>query len=208
MAAVTIFQSVAFYQILNAGAVWISARVELTTPLGSVPVPWFSSIDSFVSIIAVPPLVALWRRQSVRGREASDVAKLGIGALIAAASAGLLALGDLAAGAGKVSALVPLLGFGGMGVAFLYYWPPLLALISRLAPDRVNATMVSAAYLSLFIANIVMGWVGGFYELLTPAAFWALDASIALAGALIVLLFGKRLSNGLSAGAAAQPAGH
>ena len=64
------------------------------------------------------------------------------------------------AGAGKVGALYPFLGFVGMGVAFLYDWPPLLALVSRVAPASINATMVSAAYLTLFVANILMGWVG------------------------------------------------
>jgi len=74
----------------------------------------------------------------------------------------------------------------------------LLALVSRVAPASVNATMVSAAYLTLFVANILMGWVGSWYEKMSPAAFWALDAGIAAIGALLVLLFGRRLTKALS----------
>jgi len=196
-AAITIFQSVAYYQIYNVGLVWIDAHVELATPLGHIPVPWFNSIDAFVSIIAVPPLIYLWSRQEKRGREPSDIAKIGIGAAIASASAGLIALGIWLAGSGKVGALYPVLACVGMGIAFLYYWPPLLALISRTAPPSINATMVSGAYLSLFLGNILMGWVGSYYEKMTPAAFWILDALIAAIGAVLVLLFGRQLNRAL-----------
>ena len=55
--------------------------------LGAIPASWFNSIDAFVSIIAVPPLIYLWGWQAKRGREPSDVAKIGIGAAIASASA-------------------------------------------------------------------------------------------------------------------------
>ena len=85
------------------------AHVDLATPLGHIPVPWFNSIDAFVSIIAVPPLIYLWSRQEKRGREPGDIAKIGIGAAIASASAGLIALGTWLAGSGKVGALYPVL---------------------------------------------------------------------------------------------------
>ncbi len=197
-AAITIFQSVAYYQFFNVGLVWVSDHVDLSTPLGAIPVPWFNSIDAFFSIIAVPPLIYLWIYQARRGNEPSDVSKIGIGAVLAAASAGLMVMADLVAGAGKANALMPFLAFAGMGIAFLYYWPPLLALISRAAPKSVNATMVSGAYLTLFISNILMGWVGSYYEKMTSAAFWTLDAGIAAMGAILVLLFGRQLTRALS----------
>ena len=196
--AITIFQSVAYYQIYNVGLVWISDHVDLATSLGAVPVPWFNSIDAFFSIIAVPPLIWLWARQARHGREPDDVAKIGIGAAIAAASAGLFVVAELLAGSGKAGVLLPFLGCAGMGIGFLYYWPPLLALISRTAPASINATMVSGAYLTLFVGNMLMGWVGSHYEKMTPAAFWTLDACIAAAGALLVLIFGRKLTRALS----------
>jgi len=197
IAAITVFQSVAYYQIYNVGLVWIEDHVDLATAFGRIPVPWFNSIDAFVSIIAVPPLVYLWGRQAKRGLEPSDVAKIGIGAGIAAASAGMIVLGIWLAGGGKVDALYPVLACVGMGIAFLYYWPPLLALFSRTAPASINATMVSGAYLSLFVGNILMGWVGTYYGKMTPAQFWTLDAGIAAMGALLILLFGRTLNRAL-----------
>ncbi|MFL6720986.1 MAG: peptide MFS transporter [Sphingomonas sp.] len=196
-ASITVFQSVAYYQIYNVGLVWIDSSVDLATSFGRIPVPWFNSIDSLVSIVAVPPLIWLWSRQAKRGREPSDIAKIGIGAAIASASAGLMAFGAWGAAGAKVSALYPVLGCAGMGIGFLYYWPPLLALVSRRAPARINATMVSGAYLSLFISNVLMGRVGSYYEKMSPAQFWTLDAGIAATGALLILLFGRKLDRAL-----------
>jgi proton-dependent oligopeptide transporter, POT family len=91
-----------------------------------------------------------------------------------------------------------------MGVAFLYYWPTLLALVSRAAPARVNATMMGFVFLSLFLANNILGWIGGFYERMGPAPFWLLHAGIASMGGLLVLLFGRRLRRTLDT-SKAQP---
>ena len=37
-AAITIFQSVAYYQFFNVGLVWVNDHVDLATPLGAIPV--------------------------------------------------------------------------------------------------------------------------------------------------------------------------
>jgi POT family proton-dependent oligopeptide transporter len=198
--AITIFQSIAYYQFFDAGILWVSAHADLATPIGSVPVPWFNSIDAFFSIIGVPPLFALWRWQARRGREPNDIAKVGIGAVIATGAALLLALAAALAGAGKVSVALPFIAFAAMGIAFLYYWPTLLALVSQAAPAPVNATLMGTAFLSLFIGNIIMGWIGGYYQPMGPVAFWLLDAAIAGGGALCVLLFGRALARALEPG--------
>ena len=50
------------------------------------------------------------------------------------------------------------------------------------------------AFMSLFIANTIVGWIGGFYEKMTPAQFWAMHAAIGAMGGLLVVLFGRRLT--------------
>ena len=84
-----------------------------------------------------------------------------------------------------------------MGVAFLWYWPTLLALVSRLAPARVNATMLGVTFLSLFVSNSLMGWIGTFYERMSHTEFWLLDAAIAATGALLVLALRRPLGRRL-----------
>jgi POT family proton-dependent oligopeptide transporter len=197
---ITVFQTIAYFQCFNVGMIWIDAHADLATPLGRIPVPWFTSVDAFSSVIAAAPRVLLWAWQAKRGREPSDLTKIGIGAVLAAISAAIMALAAMLAGAGTANALIPFAAFALVGVAFLYYWPPYLALMSRAAPPSVNATMMGCAYLSLFIGNIIMGWVGSFYEHMTPTAFWALNAGIAAIGALLVLVFGRTITRGLNAG--------
>lgn len=193
-----IFQTMAYYQCFNVGLVWIQGHVDVHTPLGTVPTPWFNSIDAFVSIIAVPPIIALWRAQAAKGREPTDVSKIGIGAAMAALSSLLLVAGSYLHGDEPVSALWPLAAFAGMGLAFLYYWPPILALVSRTAPAPVNGTMMGVAFLNLFVGNVLMGYVGTFYEALGPTQFWLLNSGIALTGALLVLIVGRPLTRALA----------
>ena len=84
-----------------------------------------------------------------------------------------------------------------MGFAFIYYWPVLLALISEAAPAKVNSTLMGGAFLSLFAGSIIMGWVGSFYDQMGNAAFWTLDAGIALAGALVIFAVTRPLTRAL-----------
>ena len=196
--ALTVLPNVAYPMVWNVGILWIDAEVSLATPFGGVPASWFNSVDSFASIVAVAPLVALWRWQARRGREPRSVAKIGLGSALVGASALLLVAGCLVPDAnGKVSVMWALLGYTGMGFAFIYYWPVLLALISEAAPAKVNSTLMGGAFLSLFAGSVVMGWVGSFYEQMSPAAFWTMDAAIGFAGALIVFALNRPLSRAL-----------
>jgi POT family proton-dependent oligopeptide transporter len=191
---ITIFQSTAFYQVFNVSSIWIQQHVALDLGNFRVPVPWFQSINSVFSILGVPLLFWIWRHQASRGREPNELAKIGTGAWIAAAS-NLILVGAIIFSAGApVHPIWPFLYSAGLGISFLYYWPTLLALVSRAAPAKVNATLMGLAFMSLFISNNLIGWIGGFYEKMTPAAFWAMHAAIAAGGGLLVMLFGRRLS--------------
>ena len=199
--ALTVLPNIAYPMIWNIGIFWIDQHASLATPLGAVPASWFNSVDAFFSVIAVPPLVALWRWQAKRGREPSDVAKIGIGSALTGASALFMVAGALFPGPdGRAAVYWPLACFAGMGTAFLYYWPVLLALVSQAAPPKVNSTLMGAVFLSLFVGNVTMGWVGSFYAEMTPAAFWTIDAAIGLAGGLIVLAIARPLSRALMTG--------
>ena len=204
----TVLPNVAYPMIWNIGILFIDGHVSLATPFGSVPASWFNSIDSFSSIVVVPPLVALWAWQATRGKEPSDVAKIGIGCAITGVSALFLVAGSAMPGPdGKVGVIWPILCFVGMGLAFIWYWPVLLALISLAAPRKVNSTLMGASFLSLFVGSVIMGWVGSFYDELSPVAFWSIDAAIGFAGAILVLLAGPTLKRALEP-PQAQALGH
>jgi POT family proton-dependent oligopeptide transporter len=196
--ALATFPNVAYPMIWNIGILWIDGHVDLNSPLGAVPASWFNSVDSFSSIIVVPPLVAWWAWQARRGREPSDVAKIAIGSALTGISALLLAAGSAMPGPeGRVAVIWPLLCFFGMGLAFIWYWPVLLALISRTAPAKLNSTLIGASFLSLFFGSVIMGWIGSFYDEMSPAAFWLVDAAIGLAGFVLLILLGGPLKRAL-----------
>jgi proton-dependent oligopeptide transporter, POT family len=190
---ITVFQSVAYLQVFDVAPIWIERQVAPGIAGFKVPVPWYSAINALFSILCVPLLFWIWRRQAARGREPDDLARIGTGAWLTAASNLILVAALLGSSGPRISPLWPLLYSVGLGIAFMYYWPTLLALVSQAAPARVSATLVSGAYLTLFLSNLLIGWIGGLYERMTPASFWALHAAIAAAGGVIVLVFGRYL---------------
>jgi len=189
---ITIFQSIAYYQCGDIAIVWIDRDVDVNLLGFRVPVAWFNSIDSLVAILAVPLLFALWRHQAARGKEPGEVAKIGIGAWLAClANLLLVAACSMTT---RVPVLVPLAYFTLLGIAFLYYGPTMLALVARAAPPRIRATMMGIVFLTLFVANVVIGWLGSLFERMSPTQFWAVHAAIAATGGLLALIFQRRLS--------------
>ena len=83
--AITIFQSIAYYQLFDVLPVWMEQHVDMADAVRQVPMPWFQSIDPLFSIIAVPLLFGLWG-QPGKGGEPRDLAKIGTGAWICAGS--------------------------------------------------------------------------------------------------------------------------
>lgn len=194
---ITIFQSISYYQVANVFQVWVQQNVDLNVGSLSIPVAWYQSIDPLVSILAVPLLFAIWQMQASRRGEPGDLGKIGIGAWLASASNLILVVAIVSSGGELINPLWPALYCAGLGVAFLYYWPTLLALVSRAAPASVNATMMGIAFLTLFLSNNIIGWLGRFYEQMSPVSFWVMHAAIAAAGGVLILLFGGRLSRAL-----------
>ena len=201
---ITIFQSTSYYQLYNVFKIWIQEHVDLSVGSFSIPVPWYQSLDALVSILAVPVLFAIWRLQASRRGEPGELVKIGIGAWLAAASHLILVAAIFFSHGELIHPIWPALCALGMGVAFLFYWPTLLALVSRSAPAPINATMMGIAFLSLFVANNLVGWIGGYYETMSPGQFWLLHAVIAAGGGVSVLIFGRPLSRVLGSGVA-QP---
>ena len=194
---ISIFQFLAFDQIFNVGMIWVADNVHLTTFLGSVPVPWFNSLDALSSILIVPFLIILWRAQARRGREPGDLGKMGIGAAVMGASMATLAIGSALAGSGKATVIVPIIAFTLSGISFMWTWPNLLALVSRRAPAKINALMMAVAYLVIFFSSIGSGYIAGYYEAMGATAFWIMNSMIAFGGSIAILLFGPILKRAM-----------
>ncbi len=197
--AITVFHSIAYYQLFNVNPIWIQRQVAPTILSYQVPIPWYQASNSLFAILGVPLVFGIWRWQSRRGGEPGDLSKIGVGAWMSAASNLLLVAGIYLAGTGPVNPIWPVLYSALLAISFLYYWPTLLALVSQAAPAKVNATLMGFTFMSLFVSNTLIGWIGGFYEKMSPAAFWTMHAAIGAVGGLLVLLFGRRLGRALKA---------
>ena len=187
--ALTVLAYIAYYQLANVLPVWLQEHADLNAAGFAIPIPWFYSIDPLVSILSVPFLFALWDWQArSSGQEPSALTKIAIGSFISG-SAHLILVVAIALSPGRVLWVWPVLFCAAQGVAFMYFWPTLLALVSRAAPAKINATMMGVTFLTLFVANNLIGRIGTYYEKMTPGAFWALHAAIGISGGLLMLLF-------------------
>jgi POT family proton-dependent oligopeptide transporter len=117
--------------------------------------------------------------------------KIAIGAWITVVANLALVAGCLLGA--RVSAFFPVLYNVLLGIGFLYYWPTLLALVSRAAPASIKATMMGCVFLTLFVSNMTIGRIGALYEHMTPAGFWTLNAAIAAVGGMAAFLLRKPL---------------
>ena len=190
---ITILPQIAYYQLANVLPVWLDRHGDMNALGFQVPVPWYQSIDPLFSIIALPLLFAMWRWQA-RGSHAepSELLKIGTGSLICG-GANLILVAAIALSPGKVLWIWPFLYCAVQGIGFMYFWPPLLSLVSRAAPPKLNATMMGSCFLVLFVANNLIGVIGTFYEQMTPLRFWLLHAAIGAAGGVLAILFGRTL---------------
>ena len=196
--ALTIPAEIAYPMVWSIGILWVDHYVNLSTSVGEVPSSWFASMDSLGSVLAAPFLVAFWAWQSKRGIEPTSVTKVGIGTAIIAVGAGLFAFGNMGTTApDSVAAGWAIAGWLIMGLAWMYYWPTTLAIVSRAAPQGMASTLMGVAFLSPFVAHVMAGWVGSYFDQMHPSTFWAMDAAIAVAGAAVILLLRKRLQAAL-----------
>ena len=76
------------------------------------------------------------------------------------------------------------------GLAYLaLLFPVGLALYSRASPKAIGGLMIGVFYLHLFLANMVVGRVGGFLETLGGTSFWLLHSGIVATGCAVLLVF-------------------
>jgi POT family proton-dependent oligopeptide transporter len=202
--ALTIPAEIAYPMVWSIGILWVDQYVNLATSFGAVPSSWFASMDSIGAILAAPALIAFWAWQAKRGSEPSSVTKVGIGTSIIAIAALLFAYGNLGLSEpDSVGAGWAIAGWLIMGLAWMYYWPTTLAIVSRAAPAGMGSFLMGVAFLSPFVAHVLAGWVGSYFDQMNPSVFWAMDAGIAIVGGIVILLFRKRLQAALDPDVAA-----
>ena len=176
-------------EIFAAYSLWGAAHYQLVFFGWTMPSSYLISMDAVVSTVMIAGSAAFWRWWAARHAEPDEITKVTIGTFIAAAAPLTLTAAALhEAATGQKIGLGWGLGFHILNdIGFANVYPVGLALYSRVAPKAVNATMMSAYLLSLFLAGLIVAKLASLLGTISDAAFWGLHAAL-IAGAGVVLL--------------------
>jgi POT family proton-dependent oligopeptide transporter len=181
-------------EVFNAYITWASTSFDMHVLGIPVPVTWLVSIDAAMGTATLIGVVAFWRWWGRTHSLPNELSRIVLGGLFGV-GAGLIlaAAAALNAGPGEKVGLAWVMAFELInGIAFANIYPVAIALFARAAPAAVNATMIGVFMIVLFIANTLVGWLGGYLELMPVARFWLMHAAI-MGAALAVLILCYRL---------------
>ncbi len=182
---------VAQTQVWNVYNLWVRDHVNLTVGNFKVPVPWLQSLDGVAPILAMPVVLNLWRWQAARAREPDGLGKAALGCLIFGGGTVLLAVASSAGGGAsgaRTSLLWPILFHLSSNIGWLYFAPTMEALFASGAPSSLRGTLIGANLVTVFVASLISGRLGGLYEQLPAMVFWLLHALIVAGGGLALLI--------------------
>ena len=184
-------------QIFNAYMLWVPDNVSLVFFGRTMPTTWLITLDAVVSVSCLVGTVAFWRLWAKRFKEPSEVIKITLGMGISVLGALCLVGAALASAPGQKAGIGWVLGFELLNsIGFSNVFPVGLALYARAAPKAVVGTMLGVYYLHLFLANNLVGWLGGLVEHMSGLNFWLLHAGL-VGGAGVVMFIAARLAGHL-----------
>lgn len=177
-------------QIFNAYLTWADQAFNLTFNGERLPTTWLVTLDAVVSVSLLAGVALFYRWYGKHWREPDEVTKLIIGSIFSVG--GMLCLFAAAATTPpgeKIGIFWPVLFHFVNSIGFAHILPVSLAFFARLAPPRINSTALGLYYLAFFIANSVVGWVGGLLSSMPATSFWLLHAGLAAGAGAVFLLF-------------------
>jgi proton-dependent oligopeptide transporter, POT family len=141
-----------------------------------------------------------WKLWSVKFREPDEISKMIIGSVFTVGGGLCLFMAALTQPhGGKISLFWPMCFEVMNSIGFAHVLPISLALFSKIAPRQITATVIGLYYLAFFIANAVVGYVGGLYSTLPTTTFWLIHVASAAFGLVAFAVFkiaiGKRMES-------------
>jgi proton-dependent oligopeptide transporter, POT family len=180
-ALVTFFWA-AYDQQGNTIVLWAEDFTDRSIDLGfwqgEIPSPWFLALNPLMIFVLTPLIVRRWARQGQRGTEPPPVSKMAFGCLCVAL-ANLVMVAAASTAVGKASALWLVGYFLLATIGELHLAPVGLALISKLAPARMLSLMMGVWFAATLPADILAGFLGGFWSTMPKPNFFLLIASVA-----------------------------
>lgn len=200
-------------QMFNAYLVWADRSYDFMLFGLRIPTSFLVSFDAITGVLTLAGTVLFWRWYGKRWREPDEFSKLIIGCLISSSGFILVAVvaGQHAATGVKPALWLALLINTLNNIGFANVFPVSLALYSRVAPRAIAGTVIGIYYLFLFLANILVGIVGGWLDIMPAGQFWGIHVAAILGAAGIFLgiklVFGRWLLRGAEPGPAISGGG-
>jgi POT family proton-dependent oligopeptide transporter len=178
-------------QIFNAYLLWAPDHIDLVFFGRKMPTSWLITVDAVLSVSMLVAVLGFWRLWARRFTEPDEIAKMVIGEFISVGGLLMLAAAAYLSTGGQKAAVGWALAFHVINsIGFANIFPVGLALYARASPKALSATMLGFYYVHLFLANNLVGWLGGLIEKMPGTQFWLLHAGL-IAGAGTVLLLAR-----------------
>jgi POT family proton-dependent oligopeptide transporter len=175
-------------QIFNAYLTWGDQQFDLR--LLNNTSSWLITVDAAVSFTMLVAVAAFWKWWGTHHREPDEISKIIIGSIFTVAGGLCLFMAALTQPhGGKISLAWPMLFELCNSIGFAHVLPVSLALFSKISPKQITATVIGLYYLSFFIANAVVGYVGGLYSSLPTTTFWLIHVASAAFGLVAFIIF-------------------
>jgi proton-dependent oligopeptide transporter, POT family len=175
-------------EIFNAYLTWGDQQFDLT--LLNHTSSWLITVDATVSFAMLVAVAAFWKWYGTRAREPDEITKIIIGSVFTVAGGLCLFMAALTQPpGGKISLFWPMLFELCNSIGFAHVLPISLALFSKISPKQITATVIGLYYLSFFIANAVVGYIGGLYSSLPTTTFWLIHVASAAFGLVAFAIF-------------------
>jgi POT family proton-dependent oligopeptide transporter len=187
-------------EIFNAYLVWGDEHFNKTFMGFEAPTSWLITVDATLSFSMLVAVAAFFKWYGTKWREPDELGKMIIGSFFTIAGGLCLYVAALTQVEGeKISLLWPLMFHLLNSIGFSCILPVSLALFSKIAPRKINATVIGLYYLAFFSANKIVGEVGGLYSSLPTTTFWLLHVASAVVGLVAFIVFkmfvGKRFDS-------------
>jgi len=187
-------------QSFNVYVVWAERTYDLALFGHAIPVTWLFSFAGVSGAVTIIASVMFWRWWRSRRREPDELTLIILGTGLSTLAPVALALAAFIHA--RTGLRVSLVWAGVFqivnDIGFANVAPIGQALYSRAAPKGLSALMISVYYIHLFLANMLVGRLGGLLDLMSGVTFWLLHAGLMVLSAAILLVVratvGKTLS--------------
>ena len=164
-------------EIFNAYLLWAPDHIDLVFFGRKMPTSWLITVDAVLSVSMLVAVLGFWRLWARRFTEPDEIAKMVIGEFISVGGLLMLAVAAYVSAGGVKAGVGWALAFHVINsIGFANVFPVGLALYARASPKALAATMLGFYYVHLFLANNLVGWLGGLLERMPGTQFWLLHA--------------------------------